>query len=136
MKGSCLCGQVQFEFTGPVKQFQYCHCTRCQKVTGSAHASNLFVNESQFVWVAGQALVGRFEHPQAKYYATCFCKICGSSLPWVVQGGGNLVIPAGSLDDPPEISPSQSVFWGSHAPWYVSPSELPKHDELPPRKTK
>ncbi len=36
--GSCLCGRVQYEATGPFPTFRYCHCERCQKSTGSAHS--------------------------------------------------------------------------------------------------
>ncbi len=40
-KGSCLCGLVKYELTGAFQQFFLCHCTRCQKDTGTAHAANL-----------------------------------------------------------------------------------------------
>lgn len=133
MKGSCLCGSVRYEVEPPFRLFQYCHCSRCRKFTGSAHASNIFVAPEQFRWTSGENLVGRFEQPGAKYFATCFCKQCGSSLPWLVQGGKNLVIPAGSLDDDPQITPKHSIHWASKACWYKESGELPKYDELPPK---
>lgn len=131
MKGSCLCGQVLYEIDLPFKIFQYCHCSRCRKFTGSAHSANLFVPPAQFRWISGEDRVGRFEHPDAKYFATCFCKNCGSSLPWAVQGGKNIVIPAGTLDDDPGIRPKQNVFWGSKACWFKETNELAKYDQLP-----
>jgi len=131
MKGSCLCGEVRYEITPPFKIFQYCHCSRCRKFTGSAHASNLFVPPSQFQWLQGQDRVGRYEHPQSKYFATCFCKVCGSSLPWAVQRGANIVVPTGTLDEDPGIEPHQNIFWASKAPWYASPDDLHKFDEFP-----
>jgi len=81
IKGSCLCQAVSYQFHGPEYVFQYCHCSRCRKFTGSAHASNIIVDPKQFEWLSGEDQVGRFEHPQAKHFATCFCKTCGSSLP-------------------------------------------------------
>jgi hypothetical protein len=131
MKGSCLCGKVTYEIIPPFRIFQYCHCSRCRKFTGSGQAPNLFVPPSQFQWQSGQEHVGRFDHPEAKYFATCFCKNCGSSLPWAVQGGKNIVVPAGTLDEDPGILPQQNVFWGSRASWLPSPCDLPKYDELP-----
>lgn len=116
------------------KAFQYCHCSRCQKVTGSVHASNIFVAPEQLTWLQGVESVGRYEVEDAKYFATCFCKKCGSALPWLTQPKNNLIIPAGSLDEEPGINPKQSIYWGSKASWYVCPSEIPFHDELPPRK--
>ncbi len=130
-KGSCLCGEVAYEIEGPFKIFQYCHCSRCRKSTGSAHASNLFVPPDHFRWTSGEELVGRYEHPDAKYFATTFCKQCGSSLPWAVKGGKNIVVTAGTLDDVPDIKPMFNIFWGSRAPWFEETCDLPKHDKFP-----
>ena len=129
--GSCLCGQVKYEISGNLGIFQYCHCSRCRKFTGSAHATNLLVKPEQFKWLAGEEQVGRFEHPDAKHFATSFCKQCGSSLPWLGKTGKAVIIPAGTLDDDPQIKPFQNIYWGSRASWYAQASELVKYDELP-----
>lgn len=129
--GSCLCGKVKYEITGNLGIFQYCHCSRCRKFTGSAHAANLLVKPEQFKWLAGEESVGRFEHPDARHFATSFCTHCGSSLPWLGKTGKAVVVPAGTLDDDPQIRPYQNIFWGSRAQWYVDASELVKYDELP-----
>jgi len=135
-KGSCLCQAVSYQFHGPEYVFQYCHCSRCRKFTGSAHASNIIVDPKQFEWLSGEDQVGRFEHPEASHFATCFCKKCGSSLPWLAQSGAAIIIPAGTLDDDPEIKPMQNIYWKYRAPWREAVDTLPQHDELPPRKVK
>jgi hypothetical protein len=43
LKGSCLCGVVKYEVTGEPSRFYHCHCSRCRKVTGTGHASNMFL---------------------------------------------------------------------------------------------
>ncbi|PCK07467.1 MAG: aldehyde-activating protein [Alteromonadaceae bacterium] len=134
--GSCLCGQVSLRITPPLKLMQYCHCARCRKVTGSAHASNIYIDKSQLQWVSGEALVKRFEHPDAKYYAAAFCSNCGSSLPWQVKQGDTVVVPAGCLDGKLNIEPKQNIYWDSRACWFKDSGELPKFAELPPRKPK
>ena len=134
MKGSCFCGTVTYEVTPPLPLMQYCHCSRCQKITGSAHASNIYILPEQFKWLTGEDNITRHEHPEAKYFATSFCKTCGSNLPWKIKTGTHIVVPAGTLDDDPEIRPKQSIHWASHACWYVEPHELKKYDELPPKK--
>ncbi len=131
IKGSCLCGEVTYEAEGPLKVFQYCHCSRCRKFTGSAYASNIFVSPDRFHWINGKELIGRYECPGAKYFATTFCKQCGSSLPWEVQRGGNVIITAGTLDDDPGIRPMWNIFWQSKASWFEDVCKLPKHDEFP-----
>jgi hypothetical protein len=131
--GSCLCQAVSYEISGHLSLFQYCSCSRCRKFTGSAFAANLMVAVDQFRWLQGEEQIRRFELPQAKYFATCFCNRCGSSLPWITQTGTVVMIPAGTLDDDPLIKPSQNIFCASRAVWYCEPASLPEYDELPPR---
>ena len=133
IKGSCLCQAVSYQFHGPEMVFQYCHCSRCRKFTGSAHASNIIIDPKQFEWLRGEDQIGRFEHPEAKHFATCFCKQCGSSLPWMAQSGRAIIIPAGTLDEDPEIKPVQNIFWDSRAAWRTPVEDLPQHAELPQR---
>jgi hypothetical protein len=132
--GSCLCKSVSYAIKGNLGIFQYCNCSRCRKFTGSAFASNLFVSPADFEWLSGDEHVGRYELQGARHFATSFCRKCGSSLPWLAQSGGTVIVPAGTLDDDPEIRPFQNIFCASRAVWYTDPSTLPEYDELPPRK--
>lgn len=132
--GSCLCKQVTYAIRGNLGIFQYCHCSRCRKFTGSAFASNLLVSPDDFRWLKGEHWVGRYELEGAKHFATSFCTQCGSSLPWLATSGKAVVVPAGTLDDDPGIRPFQNIFCGSRAAWYQEPSSLPNYDKLPPKK--
>ena len=134
VSGSCLCGQVRYQVNGGIKVFQYCHCSRCRKFSGSAHAANILLAPAQFEWLAGEALLGRYEPAETRHFATSFCRNCGSSMPWLAKSGQVVVVPAGSLDQDPQIQPSQNIHYDSRAPWYRSVAELPKYDRLPPRK--
>lgn len=132
-KGSCLCGKARYQISGNMGIFQYCHCSRCRKVTGSAHASNLFGAPDDFQWLAGEDEVGRYDSEDTKYFANCFCKNCGSTLPWMSKSGQVVVVPAGTLDEDPGIRPHQNIFCASSASWYLGAESPPRHDELPPR---
>lgn len=132
--GSCLCRKVGYAIKGNLGIFQYCHCSRCRKFTGSAFASNLLVLPDDFRWTKGAALVGRYEVAEARHFATSFCKNCGSSLPWLSKSGKAVIVPAGTLDDDPDIRPVQNIYVGSGADWYQAPGSLPQYEELPPKK--
>ena len=84
--------------------------------------------ETQFRWSAGGEHVKRFDLPGAERFAVWFCPDCGTRLPHKIKTTDNMLIPAGVLDVDPGIRPTNSIFWGSKAPWYLSPSELPKID--------
>jgi len=131
--GSCLCQKVSYEITGNMGVFQYCHCSRCRKFTGSAHASNLFVSPANFRWLSGEDSVGTYSPEFTKYFATCFCRNCGSSLPWLSKSGNVVIVPAGTLDEDPGIRPDKNIFCGSRPDWYTSAASLPEYAEGPPR---
>ena len=127
--GSCLCGSIKFEAAAPFAGFRYCHCSRCQKASGSAHAANAFLPITQFKWLAGDSLVKRFDLPGAKRFAVWFCPECGTRMPHKIKTTDNMLIPAGVLDNDPVARPTNSIFWKSKAVWYHSPQELPQLDE-------
>lgn len=131
IKGSCVCGAVAFRISGPFRAFQYCHCSRCRKKTGSSYAANIFVPVDQFSWERGEDKVRRFELPEAKYWSTAFCTACGSAMPWLTKNGRVMVVGAGALDDDPGLKPKFSVHYDSRAPWYVHVSELEMHGTIP-----
>jgi hypothetical protein len=131
VKGSCLCQTVKYQYTGTPSVFQHCHCSRCRKFTGSAHGSNIIVGPDQFEWLCGEESLGRYEHPDAKHFATSFCQKCGSSLPWITQNHKAVVIPAGTLDDDPGVKPKHNIYWKSRVQWRDPIEGLPQYDELP-----
>ncbi len=133
-KGSCLCGKVEYEITGSLGVFQYCHCSRCRKFSGSSYTANIIVAPNQFKWISGEELLGRYEYPQARHFATSFCTHCGSSLPWKTNSEKAVVIPAGTLDGDPELRPFQNIYYGSRADWYEDASDLIQYEELPLKK--
>jgi hypothetical protein len=133
LKGSCLCGSVKYEVAGEAKRFYHCHCSRCRKATGSAHASNLFLQPAELRWVTGQEHIRAFKVPQAIRFMNQFCGMCGGRLPRQPQDTDTVVIPAGSLDTEAPIKPEARIFTGSRATWSCSGDELPIHEGAPPR---
>lgn len=130
--GGCLCGMVAFEVSGPFTAFHWCHCTRCRKDTGSAHAANLFTRPASIRWLGGENTVRRFDLPEAERFAKAFCEHCGSPVPYVNRSGTHLIVPAGSLDSDPGIVPQDNIHWGSRASWYEAGVEAPRYHDEPP----
>ncbi|NCN27827.1 GFA family protein [bacterium] len=128
-RGSCLCKQTTFEFTGTVAGFYLCHCSRCRKQTGSAHASNVFFKEAIFNWLSGEENVSTFQLGETRFIKS-FCKNCGSALPRPSQNG-RLLVPAGSLDTKLDIKPTAHIFMASKAQWDCHLEEAPKYEQLP-----
>ena len=129
--GSCQCGKVVYRYSGRPDYLMYCHCSRCRKVKGAAHATNLFVAPEQFEWVQGEADVVVYDLPGAQRFGNSFCRDCGSSVPRKSANSPLWNIPAGSLDNDPEIAPKAHIFTGSKAPWFEISDTMTQHDEMP-----
>lgn len=127
--GSCLCGTVQFQISGEFEAFFLCHCKRCRKDTGSAHAANLFSATATLNWVSGQESVRTYRVPETRHEKS-FCVQCGSALPGV-QSVGVLAVPAGSLDGAIDIRPNAHICFSSRAEWDEHLENIPKLDGLP-----
>lgn len=124
-RGSCLCGSVAFAVEGPFDQFLNCHCSRCRKASGTAHSCEVIVKAPAFRWLRGEASVARFDLPQARSFATAFCRTCGTPMPHLTRSGREAIIPAGGFDEPLGATPDRHVHWSSRADWYVHGDELP-----------
>ncbi len=132
VKGSCLCGSVQYEVTGEPQRFYHCHCQRCRKTTGTGHASMILITpQTSITWIRGEELLARYKVPEAQRFFNCFCQQCGGPMPRVVPERDGVLIPAGSLDTPSPLSPGARIFWDSRAEWSVSDG-LPTFAEYPP----
>lgn len=131
--GSCVCGTVQWAIRGPFRFFQYCHCSRCRKRSGSLHAANIAIPVEQYRLIDGETAIVRYELPDAKSWSNCFCARCGSGVPWVTRNGKGVIVPAGGLDEDPGARPTRNIHFASRATWHVHSKDLPFFDEEPPK---
>jgi hypothetical protein len=128
--GSCLCGSITFEVSGPFESFFLCHCSRCRKDTGSAHAANLFSARAEITWTSGRDLVRTYNLPPTRHQKS-FCSNCGSAVPSIQLEGTLLVVPAGSLDSAVDMRPDAHICFGSRAIWDWQIDDIPRIDGLP-----
>ena len=124
LKGSCLCGAVQYTVEGEAQRFYHCHCSRCRKATGTGHASNLLV-KGALAWAQGEELIASFKVPEAERFTNTFCSQCGARLPRPMEALGMVFVPAGSLDSDTKFVPQARIFMDSCADWSCTAMELP-----------
>lgn len=116
LAGGCICGAVKFSIEDSFKAFYQCHCKQCQKLTGSAFASNIFTDPDNIEWLSGQDSITNYVHP-SRDFSKSFCKACGSAVPFVNKTRTSLIVPAGSLNEFPEIRPQANIFTSEEACW-------------------
>ncbi len=125
LTGSCLCGGVQYEIVGKLGPSIHCHCGQCRKASGASFTTNASVPASEFRFVAGEALVGRWESSPGQF--RCFCTRCGSPLIKLIDAKPEEVrLRLGTLDSDPETTPAAHIFVSSKAPWTVIADDLPQ----------
>jgi hypothetical protein len=78
--GSCHCGAVRYEATVDPQRTAICHCTDCQRLTGSAYRVSVPADEGSLRLISGQpAIYVKLGDSGAKR-AQAFCANCGSPL--------------------------------------------------------
>ena len=131
LTGSCLCGGVRYEITGPFLRAGHCHCSRCRKHSGAAACTQGRVQQRHFRLVTGAKLLRVYAEPG--HAAKVFCSTCGSSLfggSWPT--GPEVSIRLGTLDGDPGIRPQGHTFVDDRAAWDEITDDLPQHPGPPP----
>jgi hypothetical protein len=129
LTGGCLCGAVRYEIAEPLRSASYCHCTRCQRRTGTAASANGSVAPGALRVNAGEELVGSWD-PGDGGSLKCFCTRCGGAVWSHNPATGAYGIRLGTLDHDPGIRPQYHQFVAYAVPWEPIPEDgLPRYDE-------
>jgi hypothetical protein len=131
LRGSCLCGAVEFQVVEPFKVIHNCHCSRCRRARAAAFTTNGFVSSSGVQFVKGIEHVSLYKLPEAKYFTHAFCDVCGSGMPRVDEQRKITAVPLGALDDDPGSSPADHLFTANKAHWFEIHGDLPVFEGMP-----
>jgi hypothetical protein len=130
--GGCNCGAVRFEVTTPLYSSTYCHCTRCQRRTGTAASANARAAADSFRILQGEDRLRSWQPETGA--AKFFCGDCGSALFSRNADDNSFVgVRLGVIDGDPGIRPSSHQFVAYAAAWEPLPEDgLPRHEERQP----
>ena len=129
LTGGCLCGGVRYELSEPPLWAGYCHCTRCQRRTGTAASANARIDPATLRIVAGEELLRSFQPEDG--WAKLFCTVCGSAVMSRSPDGSEVSIRMGTFDGDPGVRPSVRYHVASAAVWEPIPDDgLPRYPEL------
>ncbi|EPX77136.1 GFA family protein [Litoreibacter arenae] len=126
--GSCLCGQITYSVTGPLRPVIACHCRQCRKTSGHHVAATSAARED--VQIAGEVTW----YPSSPNARRGFCGTCGSQMFWDGPGA-NLSIFAGSLDGDTGLSLAGHIFCADKGDYYDISDGLPCADADDPNYT-
>jgi len=116
--GGCLCGRVRYRLHGEPIAFYVCHCTDCQRETGSAFALSLVVPADALELVEGELRRVAVELPDGRTWCSMRCPECGARV-WSEPPKYPQVrnLRPGTLDDPRAFQPWGNIWTASALPW-------------------
>jgi hypothetical protein len=127
LKGTCLCGRVEYLVEDAFEYAVNCHCSNCRRTTGSAFKPLAGIKRPKLKVTHGSdglVVYGQELNHDAR------CSRCGSFLYSVAREGQYVHVALGTLVDEPSIRPSAQIFVGSKAPWFTITDDLPQHHEF------
>jgi hypothetical protein len=118
LAGGCMCGALRYALSAPPVMIYNCHCTNCQKISGSAFNISVIVAETSLRFTAGEPARVVWKSDQGTVRCGLFCGSCGSRI---VNGGepstGVFSLRAGTLDDRSWVQPVGDTWTRSAQPW-------------------
>ncbi len=111
-EGGCVCGAVRYVAHGEPERVTICHCTWCQRRTGSAFAVEV-VFRTENVTLVGDTLrtYRHISDESGRWLDQQFCSRCGTNIGITLEAvPGIWTIAAGTFDDPAWINPETCTF--------------------------
>ncbi len=129
--GGCLCGQVRFTVTDDAPTLALCHCTHCQKTTGSAFSVNA-LSPSAKLRVSGPLKAFDDIGDSGKPLKRWFCSQCGSPI-WTEADAmpDTAIVKASAFDDTSWIKPALEIFCDSRQAWTPKIEGLASFAKMP-----
>ena len=131
--GGCACRNIRYEYPGEQILSVNCHCSNCQRASGTGYAAIIVVWKDQFEITNGEVSYYIREPEDGDYLRRGFCAACGSPVSMLRQTRPKLAyILAGSLDSPERYQPSMNIFTDEAHSWDAMDGSLETFVGMPP----
>ncbi|MBV9812771.1 MAG: GFA family protein [Acetobacteraceae bacterium] len=122
-EGGCTCGQVRYRLTGAPMIVHACHCTWCQRETGTVHALNALYEADRVIHLAGEPELVQTPSASGAGQVIARCPACRVAIwsNYAGSGAATRFVRVGTLDDPAALPPDVHIFTSSKQPWVVLP---------------
>ena len=128
--GRCLCEATHFRVTEEPLTIYACHCTDCQKRSGSAFGLSMWVKRSSIQVTKGEVTLHESVNAEGKPRLAKICGQCGVRM-WSEppKYPDYAVMRPGTLDDTSWVRPIAHIWTRSAQPWFVFPEGVPKYEK-------
>ncbi|MDB5432458.1 MAG: aldehyde-activating protein [Caulobacter sp.] len=111
LTGGCACGQIRYAVTAQPFMVTACHCTVCQRRTGSAYSMNMMTPKDGFEITQGETMTRENAGVSGRVGRQHFCPNCLIRTHTEPLGIADLIfVRPGTLDDPQAVAPIAQIF--------------------------
>ncbi len=118
--GGCQCGAVRYRIEGTPLGLAVCHCTECQRQSGSAFGMSLAVRATDFNLVSGVLNSFTVLCDSGRTKTCTFCPDCGTRIYHQTDPRG-MSVKAGTLDDRTNLRPDAHYWVARKQAWVIIP---------------
>lgn len=130
-EGGCICGAVRYRLATAPIFVHCCHCSECQRLSGSAFAVNAPIEMDRVAVLAGAPRAYVVPTDTGRTQSILRCPDCGVAL-WSHHpelGERIALVYVGTLDDASRFIPAAHCFTRSRHPWVALPADIPAAGE-------
>lgn len=126
MNGRCVCGALSYRLDRPPLFTHCCHCSWCQRETGSAFAVNALI-ETAHVHLSGRVEERAIPSASGKGQILVACADCRTTILSHYGGMGRALafVRTGTLEDPGAVPPDIHIHVTTRRPWVILPEGVP-----------
>jgi hypothetical protein len=118
--GGCQCGSVRYRLESEPLGLAVCHCTECQRQSGSAFGMSLAISSDSFRLLSGELKTFTVICDSGRTKSCAFCPSCGTRIYHQVIAAA-MSIKAGTLDDTSWLRPDAHYWTKRKQPWVSIP---------------
>lgn len=131
LKGGCFCGAIKYSVTSKPTLRAQCHCRACQYFSGGGPNYFMLISPDDIHFTG--ATPSKYRNPAKPDAVTrSFCGTCGTHLTTERPGLREIVLKAGTLNDPSAFRGAKiAIYCEEKQDWHLVPEGMPTFDTVP-----
>lgn len=129
--GGCLCGDVRYRLLEDPVTLYACHCTDCQRQSGTSFSLSMVVRNEALELVRGRPEEYAVTLTDGRVKQGRYCGRCATRLFTPSRVAGLSVLEPGTLDDTSWLRPAGHIWARSAQPWVVLSEDSLRFEQQP-----
>jgi hypothetical protein len=132
--GGCHCGHIKYEAEVDPATVRVCHCTDCQRLTGTAFRANIASLPGTFRFTSGTPKIYIKTAESGNQRAHAFCPECGTPIYAAAPepNPSTYGLRVGGIDQRTQLgAPTRQIWCRSALPWSMDLTQTERFERQP-----